>query len=74
VCLAVPGKITEIEGRGARVDYGGGLVRDARLELLPAAQVGDYVLVHAGYAISTIDEAEALETIRIIREMGGVGI
>ncbi|MHC4916748.1 MAG: HypC/HybG/HupF family hydrogenase formation chaperone [Planctomycetota bacterium] len=74
MCLAVPGRITEIGERGARVDYGGGLVRDAGLDLLPAAKVGDYVLVHAGYAISLLDEAEALKTLSIIREMGGVGI
>jgi hydrogenase expression/formation protein HypC len=74
VCLAVPGRIAEIRDRTARVDYGGGLVREAGLDLLPSAGVGDYVLVHAGYAISLLDENEALETLRIIREMGGVGI
>ena len=74
MCLAVPGRIVEISGRTARVDYGGGLERDAGLDLLPAAAVGDYVLVHAGYAISRLDEKEALETLRILSEMGGVGI
>jgi hydrogenase expression/formation protein HypC len=74
MCLAVPGKVSEVSGMNARVDYGGGLVRDARLDVLPEVAVGDYVLVHAGYAISRIDEQEAEETLRVIREMGGVGI
>ena len=74
MCLAVPGKISSLAGRTARIDYGGGLVREAAMDLLPAAQVGDYVLVHAGYAISRLDEAEAEETLKIIREMGGIGV
>ena len=73
MCLAVPGKITEIDGRVARVEYDGGLVREAGLEVVPEAKVGDYVLVHAGYAISLLDESEALETLRTIREMNGLG-
>jgi len=74
MCLAVPGKLCAIAGRTGTVDYGGGLLRKAALDLLPGAKVGDYVLVHAGYAISRLDEAEAEETLRIIREMGGVGV
>ena len=74
MCLAVPGRVAEIEGLRARVDYGGGLVRDAGLDMLPEVEVGDYVLVHAGYAISRLDEQEAQETLKLIREMGGVGI
>jgi hydrogenase expression/formation protein HypC len=74
MCLAVPGKLSAVDGRIGTVDYGGGLLRKAALDLLPGAKVGDYVLVHAGYAISRLDEAEAEETLKIIREMGGVGI
>ena len=74
MCLAVPGRVAEIRGRAAEVDYGGGLVREAGLDLLPEVRVGDYVLVHAGYAIGRLDRAEAEETLRLIREMGGVGI
>ena len=74
MCLAVPGKIAEIKEGLARVDYGGGLVREAGLDLLPDAEVGQWVLVHAGYAISRLAESEAEETLKIIREMGGVGI
>lgn len=74
MCLAVPGKISAIDGRTGTVDYGGGLLRKAALDLLPGVKVGDYVLVHAGYAISRLDESEAEETLRIIREMGGMGV
>jgi hydrogenase expression/formation protein HypC len=74
MCLAVPGKISAIEGRTGTIDYGGGLSRKAALDLLPGAKAGDYVLVHAGYAISRLDEAEAEETLKIIREMGGLSV
>jgi len=72
MCLAVPGRVTEINGKTARVEYAGGLVRETGLDVLPQTAVGDYVLVHAGYAISRIDEDEARETLRMIEEMGGV--
>ena len=74
MCLAVPGRVVHIDGRTARVDYGGGLVREARLDVLPEVGTGEYVLVHAGYAISRLDRQEAEETLKLIREMGGVGI
>ncbi|HOX08449.1 MAG TPA: HypC/HybG/HupF family hydrogenase formation chaperone [Planctomycetota bacterium] len=66
----MPGKISAIEGRNGTVDYGGGLTRKAALDLVPDAVVGDYVLVHAGYAITRIDQDEAEETLKLIREMG----
>ncbi|MCS7184506.1 MAG: HypC/HybG/HupF family hydrogenase formation chaperone [bacterium] len=53
MCLAVEGRIIEIDGYKAKVDFGG-VIRDVRLELTPEAKVGDYVLVHAGYAIKVI--------------------
>jgi hydrogenase expression/formation protein HypC len=65
--------VREIRGNSARVDYGGGLVREAGLEVTPEAAVGDYVLVHAGYVIGIIDQREAEETLRLIREAGGLG-
>lgn len=74
MCLAVPGRVAAIEGNAARVDYGGGLVRRAGLDLLPDARVGEYVLVHAGFAIARLSEAEAEESLRLIREMGGIGV
>jgi len=73
MCLAVPGVVREIEGSVARVDYGGGLVREAGLQVTPDTQVGDYVLVHAGYVIGVIDQAEAEETLRLLREVDALG-
>ncbi|GBE58430.1 hydrogenase isoenzymes formation protein HypC [bacterium BMS3Abin01] len=70
MCLAVPAKITEMENQIATVQVGG-LSRQASTVLLPDAAVGDYVLIHAGFAISLIDEEQALETIRLFDEMTG---
>ncbi len=61
MCLAVPGKILSITGddlRSARVDFGG-IVKEACLACVPEAEVGDYVIVHAGFAISRVEESEA---------------
>ena len=72
MCLAIPGKIVEFhEKHGVRmskVDFGG-ITREACLEYLPEAQLGDYVLVHVGFAISKVDEAEAAKTFQYLREM-----
>ncbi|MCL4369731.1 MAG: HypC/HybG/HupF family hydrogenase formation chaperone [Chloroflexi bacterium] len=68
MCLAIPAKITAIEGTEATVDIGG-VTRSTSLVLTPEAKVGDYVLMHTGYAISVVDEDEAKETMRIIEEM-----
>lgn len=76
MCLAVPGKITEIDNaeplmRMAKVDFGG-VVKAISLACLPDAQLGTYVLVHAGIAISAIDEAEAqriYDSIDVISEL-----
>jgi len=67
VCLAVPGKIVKINGDIAKVDYGG-IVRNANISLVDVKE-GDYVIVHAGFAIQVIDEREAKETIKIFREI-----
>jgi hydrogenase expression/formation protein HypC len=73
MCLAVPGRVVELLGEGdlraARVDFGG-VVRQACLAYVPEAQVGDYVLVHVGFAISRIDEKAARETFEILAELG----
>jgi hydrogenase expression/formation protein HypC len=73
MCLAVPGKVIEIEGDGelrmARVDFSG-VQRQICLAFVPEAQLGDYVLVHVGFAISTIDEEAAHETLAALQEMG----
>ncbi len=74
MCLAVPGRILSIEGtdpilRSARVDFGG-IVKQINLAYVPDARVDDYVLVHVGFAISTIDEAEAQQVFEYLRQMG----
>jgi hydrogenase expression/formation protein HypC len=73
MCLAIPGKIVEFhENQGVRmskVDFGG-ITREACLEYVPDAKLGDYVLVHVGFAISKVDEAEAARTYRYLEEMG----
>jgi len=75
MCLAVPGQIVEIMGtyemRTARVDFSG-IVRPVCLAYVPEAAVGDYVLVHVGFALSRIDEATARETWAILAEMGAL--
>jgi hydrogenase expression/formation protein HypC len=72
MCLAVPGKITEVHEEAgipmARVDFGG-ITREACLAYLPEARIGEYVLVHVGFAISQMDEAEALRTLADLKEM-----
>ncbi len=68
MCLAVPGLVKEIEGSMAEVEMGG-LRRRVSLQLVPEAKVGDYVQVHAGYAIALIDQVEAEETLRLLKEL-----
>ncbi|MBM6756170.1 HypC/HybG/HupF family hydrogenase formation chaperone [Collinsella tanakaei] len=69
MCLAVPGKLLSIEADGSAVVDMLGARREVSLRLVPDAQIGDYVLVHAGFGIQVIDPAEAEETIRIVREL-----
>lgn len=71
MCLAVPAKILEIEGFNATVDIGG-VVREASLRLTPDAQVGDYVLLHTGYAIEVLSDEEAADTLAIVQEAVGI--
>jgi len=69
MCLAVPAKIIRIEEPGlGLVDYLGSEVR-TNFSLLPQAKVGDWVIVHAGFAISVLDNKEARKTLRLFREM-----
>ncbi|MBE6464377.1 MAG: HypC/HybG/HupF family hydrogenase formation chaperone [Eggerthellaceae bacterium] len=69
MCLAIPGKITEIgEDSLATVDILG-VTREVALDLTPQAGLGDYVLVHAGFAIEVVDADYALETIELIKEL-----
>lgn len=74
MCLAVPGRILTIEGddpvfRTGRVDFAG-IVKRVNLSYVPAAAVGDYVLVHVGFALQTVDEAEARQVFDYLRTMG----
>jgi hydrogenase expression/formation protein HypC len=75
MCLAVPGKVLDVyEDRGLRMgraDFGG-TVRKVCLEHLPEAGVGDYVLVHVGFALARIDEEEAARTLAMLRELTGL--
>ncbi len=68
MCLAVPVRIIEIEGQVARVELGG-VLREISIVLTPEAQVGDYVLIHTGFAISLLNEEEAQETLRLFAEL-----
>ncbi len=68
MCLAVPSKIIEMNGGVAKVDVGG-VVREASLMLLDDAKIGDYVIVHAGFAISKVDEEAALQTLEDMRTL-----
>ena len=68
MCLAIPALITSIEDKEAEVEIGG-ISRRISLYLTPEAKVGDYVLVHTGYAINVLDQEEAKETLEILREI-----
>jgi hydrogenase expression/formation protein HypC len=68
MCLGIPGKVIEIEKNLAKVDVGG-LIRDISIELCPEVSVGEYVLIHTGFAIQKVDEKEAEETLEFLKEM-----
>jgi hydrogenase expression/formation protein HypC len=76
MCLAVPGKIISVQGedfaRMARVSFGG-IVKEISLAYVPEANEGEYVIVHVGFAISVVDEAEALLTFEYLKKMGQLG-
>jgi hydrogenase expression/formation protein HypC len=68
MCLAIPGKVVNIDNDNAQVDFGEGVLREVNVTLVEA-KVGEYVLVHAGYAIQVLDEKEALETLQLWDEI-----
>ncbi|MBX3468612.1 MAG: HypC/HybG/HupF family hydrogenase formation chaperone [Planctomycetes bacterium] len=76
MCLAVPGlleDVREVDGlRVGRVRFGG-VTREAVLDGVPQAKVGDYVIVHVGFALSVVDEAEARRTFALLEELGELG-
>lgn len=69
MCLAVPAKVLKIDGSTAELSVEGNTVV-ADISMVPQVQIGDYVIVHAGYAIQIYDEHEALETLKTLRELG----
>lgn len=74
MCLAIPGKVISVEeglSRMAKVQFGG-ITRIASLDFVPEAGVGDYVLVHVGFAISKIDEEEAHKTLAALEELANL--
>lgn len=75
MCLAVPGKIVSIEDRDdtrmAMADFGG-VVKEICLAYLPDMQIGDYAIVHVGFAIQRVDEAQALETLALFDQIGAL--
>ena len=72
MCLAVPVQVVSIQDTEAEVEIGG-VRRRVSIALTPEAKVGDYVLLHTGYAINVIDEAEAQETLKLLTEMISLG-
>ena len=68
MCLAIPGQVVDVRDSTATIDMMG-VRRDISLSLTPSAQIGDWVLVHAGFAIEVIDAEQAEETIEIVREL-----
>ncbi len=68
MCLGVPGKVIEIDKNVAKVEVGG-LLRDISLDICPEVSIGDYVLIHTGFAIHRLDEKDAMETIDLLRQL-----
>ena len=71
MCLAVPAKVVSISGQIAQVELGG-LTRQANIMLVPGLRLGDFVLLHAGFAIQTLDEADARETLELLAEIAQI--
>lgn len=75
MCLGVPGKIVEVHEQGglhmAKVDFGG-IFREACLAYVPEAQAGDYCVIHVGFAISLLDESEALKTLDLLKQVSSL--
>ncbi len=69
MCLAIPARVTALDGALATVELAG-VTKVASTHLLDDVRVGDYLLIHAGFALSRLDEAEARETLRLLEQMG----
>jgi hydrogenase expression/formation protein HypC len=76
MCLGVPGKIVEMYEQGGllmgKIDFGG-VAREVCLAYVPEAKIGDYAIVHVGFALNLLDEAEAQETLALLKEIGAFG-
>jgi len=68
MCLAIPAKVVEISGDTAKVDFGAGTIRDVNVSLVEA-KIGEYIIVHAGYAIEVLDQKAAEETLAMWNEI-----
>lgn len=77
MCLGVPAKISEIyESNGllmGKLDFGSEVIREVCLAYIPEAKIGDYAIVHVGFALNIISESDALETLNMLREMDNLG-
>jgi hydrogenase expression/formation protein HypC len=75
MCLGIPGKIIDIYEANdlhmGKIDFGG-VTREVCLAYVPEAQIGNYAIVHVGFALNVLDEAEALETLQLLREIGAL--
>jgi hydrogenase expression/formation protein HypC len=73
MCLAVPGKIVDIYEKNGlqmgKIDFGGGVMRETCLAYVPEALLGDYTIIHVGFALSILSESEALETLALLKEI-----
>jgi hydrogenase expression/formation protein HypC len=72
MCVAVPGKIVDIENDLGKVDFLGA-IRNISLDLIDDVEIGDYIIAHAGYAVEKIKEEEAIETIKLFEELREIG-
>ena len=77
MCLGVPGKIVGIYEKNGlqmgKVDFGGGVMREACLAYVPEVQVGDYTIIHVGFALNLLSEQDALETLALLQEITDLG-
>jgi hydrogenase expression/formation protein HypC len=71
MCLSVPGKVVEIQNNMARVEVGG-VIREVSMDVCPDVTVGEYVLIHTGFAIQQLDEKEALETLELLKKLAEI--
>ena len=76
MCLGVPGKVVqkyEKDGLSmGKVDFGGGVMREACLAYVPELHVGDYTIIHVGFALNVLSESEALETLELLKEVADI--